>query len=76
MENIYKEYKDEYNGLHVIYCANCDNQIDCLDFGGYDYCKKCDKPCTGLSNSYETGYEIRTVHGYCKKCNTKIEYEG
>ena len=71
------------NGLHIIYCATCNNQIDCLDFGGYDYCKsknfnckKCNKPCTGLNGSYETGYESRTVHGYCKKCNTKIEYEG
>ena len=69
--------------LHVVFCAICNNQINYLNYGGWDYChsknhdcKKCLSPCTGLKNSYETGYESRTVHGYCKKCNTKIEYGG
>jgi hypothetical protein len=86
-----KEYKSGINtiirinneGLHIAYCISCNNQLDHLEYGGYNYCrsknfdcKKCDKPCTGLKGLYETGCEIRTVHGYCKKCNSYIEYEG
>ena len=84
-----KEYKRGMNtiiridskGLHIAYCANCNNQLNYIDYGGYDYCKsknfdckKCNSPCTGLKGQYETGYYEKTVHGYCKKCNTKIEY--
>lgn len=86
-----KEYKSGINtiirinneGLHIAYCENCNNQLNYISYGGYDYCKsknfnckECNSPCTGLKNSYETGYEIKTVHGYCKKCNGYIEYEG
>ena len=67
--------------LHVAYCANCNNQLNYINFGGYDYCKsknfnckKCDSPCTGLNGQYETGYYERIIYGYCKKCNAKIEY--
>ena len=71
------------NGLFVHYCSICGNRLDYLEYGGYDYCKskgfdckKCSSPCTGLKNSWETGYETRTVHGICKKCDSKIEIGG
>ena len=77
-----KTVKNE-NGVYVEFCTVCNNQLNHLDYGGYAYCKskkfdcnKCDSPCTGLNGVTETGYESRTVTGYCKKCNTKISYGG
>ena len=69
------------DGLHVAYCANCGNQLNYREFGGYDYCKsrkfnckRCSSPCTGLKHQSEVGFYERTVKGYCKQCNTRIEY--
>lgn len=69
------------NGLHVNYCRNCNNQLNHLNYGGRDTCKKndfdckkCTKPCTGLKNEYETGYYDKKIIGYCKRCNTKCIY--
>lgn len=71
------------NGLHIEHCKKCNNQLNHLNYGGYDFCKaqgfdchKCQSPCTGLDKSWETGHMSRTVHGYCKQCGAYVEYGG
>ena len=77
----YTIVKVNEKGLHVQHCKKCNNQLNHLLSNLYDTCKKynfdckkCSGRCSGLTKSWETGYMERTVHGYCSKCGSYIEY--